>query len=96
MTDASTKAPKMRVLNRVLFIHYRILFRKDKKTDVLALLDSASKIKAITLAYTAHLDLAVRVINVGMQKIDRSSLATYNIVIAALHVVDKLGCSWFF
>ena len=34
--------------------------------------------------------------NVGTQKIDKSSLAIYAIVIAAFKVVDKLGCSWFF
>ena len=34
--------------------------------------------------------------NIGAQKIDRSSLATYGIVIAAFHVNDKLRRSRFF
>ena len=50
----------------------------------------------MTLAYTAYLGLKVRVTNVGAQKIDGSSLATYSMVIAAFHVIDKLGHSRFF
>ena len=46
----------------------------------------------MTLAYTAHLGLTVRVTNVVAQKIDRTSLATYGIVIVVFQVVDKLGC----
>ena len=36
----------------------------------------------MTSTYAAHLDLKVRVINVGAQKIDGSLLAIYGIVIA--------------
>ena len=50
----------------------------------------------MTLVYAAHLGLKVRVTNVGAQKIDGSSLATYGMVIAAFQVVNKLGCSRFF
>ena len=50
----------------------------------------------MTPAYAAYLSLKVRVTNVSAQKIDRSSLATYGMVIAAFQVVDKLGHSWFF
>ena len=37
----------------------------------------------MTSAYTAHLGLKVRVTNISAQKIDWSSLATYNMVITA-------------
>ena len=50
----------------------------------------------MTLAYAAHLGLKVRVTDVGVQKIDGSSLATYGMIIAAFRVVNKLGRSWFF
>ena len=50
----------------------------------------------MTPAYTAHLGLKVRVTNVGAQKINGSSPATYSMVIAAFQIVDKLGRSWFF
>ena len=50
----------------------------------------------MTPAHAAYLGLKVRVSNVGVQKIDGSSLAIYGMIIAAFQVVDKLGCSWFF
>ena len=86
----------MRSLDRVSCICYPVQFRKDKGKDVLALLNSGSEVNAMTSTYAAHLSLKVKVTDVGAQKIDGSSLATYDIVIAAFQVVDKLGCSWFF
>ena len=50
----------------------------------------------MTPAYVAHLGLKVRVTDVGVQKIDRSSLATYGMVVAVFQVVNKLGHSRFF
>ena len=50
----------------------------------------------MTPAHAAHLGLKVRVTDVGAQKIDRSSLANYGMVIAAFQVVDKLDRSQFF
>ena len=96
LTGANRDAPKMRVLERVLYICYLVQFCKDKGKNVLALLDSGSKINVMTLAYAAHLDLNVRVTHVNVQKIDSLSLATYNIVIAAFQVVDKLNRFWIF
>ena len=93
VTGASTKALKVRVLDKVSSIFYLIQFCKDKSKHVLALLDSGSEVNAITSTYAAYLGLKVRVTNVGMQKINESSLAIYNIVIAAFKVVDKLNCS---
>ena len=86
----------MKVLDRVSCICYPVQFRKDKGKDVLALLDSGSKVNAMTPAYTAHLGLKVRMTDVGAQKIDGSSLAIYGMVIAAFQVVNKLGRSRFF
>ena len=50
----------------------------------------------MTPAYAAYLGLKVRVINIGVQEIDGSLLATYVMIIAAFQVVNKLGRSWFF
>ena len=83
----------MRVLDKVSCICYPVQFCKDKDKDVLALLNSGSKVNAMNPAYAAHLGLKVRVTDVDAQKIDRSSLATYGMVIAAFQVVDKLGSS---
>ena len=96
MTGASKEAPKVRVLDKVPYIHYSVQFCKDKGKDVLALFDSGNKVNAITLPYMAHLGLKVRVTNVGVQKIDRFSLAISSMVIAAFQVVNKLDCSRFF
>ena len=60
------------------------------------MLDFGSEVNAMTPAYAAHLSFKVRVNNVGMQKIDGSSLATYDMVIAAFQVINKLGRFWFF
>ena len=90
------KAQKVRVLDRVSCICYPMQFQKDKNKDVLVLFDSESKINTMTPAYTAQLSLKVQKINVGTQKINGFSLATYGMVIAAFKVVNKLGCSQFF
>ena len=71
-------------------------FRKDKGKDVLALLDSGNEVNMMTPAYAAQLDLKVRKTDVGTQKIDGSSLATYNMVISTFQILNKLGHSWFF
>ena len=96
MTGASKKAPKISVLDKVSCICYPVQFRKDKKKDILALPDSKSEVNAMTLAHAAHLGLKVRVTNIGAQKFDGSLPVTYDMVIVAFQVVDKLGCSWFF
>ena len=83
MTGASKKALKVRVLDKVPYICYPIQIHKDKSKDILALLDSGSEVNARTPAHAAHLGLKVRVTDVGVQKIDRSSLAIYGMVIAA-------------
>ena len=96
VTGASTKALKMKVLDKDPYICYLVQFCKDKSKDVLALLDSESEVNAITPDYAANLGFIVKVTNVCTQKIDRSSLATYSMIIATFQVVDKLGRSWFF
>ena len=86
----------MKVLDKVTYICYPVQFCKDKNKDILALLDFGSEVNTITLAYVAHLGLKVRVTNVGAQKINGSSLITYDMVIAAFQIVNKLGRSRFF
>ena len=50
----------------------------------------------MTLAYTAELGLKVQKTDVGAQKIDNSSLATYNMIIPAIQSLNKLRWSHFF
>ena len=77
------EAQKVRVLDHVSYICCLVQFRKDKGKDILILFDFGSKVNAMIPAYTAQLGLKVQRTNVVSQKIDRSSLANYNIVIAA-------------
>ena len=60
------------------------------------MLNFRSKINAMTSAYTAQLGFKVQKTNVDVQKIDKSSLKTYGMVIAAFQVLDKLARFWFF
>ena len=97
MLVTSTKeAQKMRVLNWVPYICYRVQFQKDKDKDILVFLDFGSKINIMTPAYAAQLDIKVQSTNVGTQKIDKSSLRTYGLVIAIFQVLDKLDYCRFF
>ena len=92
VTDAK-EILKVRVLDHIPYICYPVQFQKDKDRDVLALLDSGSKLNVITLAYTAQLGPKMQKTDVRAQKIDRSLLATYGMVIAAFQVLNTLSCS---
>ena len=70
-------------LKQVSCIYYLLRFWKDI-VDVKALIDSGSKVNAMTPAYTSKLDLKVYHTNVGAQKIDGSTLKTLKIVLTSL------------
>ena len=59
------KALIVRVLDRIPYIRYPVQFGKDKSKDVLALLDSGSKINAMTSVFLAQLSLKAQKTNVG-------------------------------
>ena len=85
------------VLDWVPCIHYPVQFRKDKEgATIRALIDSGSEVNAMTPAYAKRLGLWTQKTDIGVQKIDGSSLATYRMVIAAFQVIDKLGRARFF
>ena len=69
------------VLDWVTCIRYPIWFKKSK-VQAQALLDSGSKVNAMTLRYALKLGLKVRSIDVGAQKIDNSILETFEMVLA--------------
>ena len=60
------------------------------------MLNFENKLNPITLAYTAQLSLKMQKTNIGAQKIDKFLLKTYEKIITAFKVLDKLSCSWFF
>ena len=83
------------ILGRVPCIHYLVQFQKDKEV-IKALIDSGSKVNAMTLAYAKQLGLQVRKTDVGAQKIDGSLLWTFEMDILGFQIEDKLGRARFF
>ncbi len=57
----------------------------------MALIDSDSKVNAITPSFAAKLGLRPGPTNVGAQKIDGLPLETYGIVLARFSLQDYLG-----
>ena len=89
-------------LERVTCIQYPIAFPGGVTQDglalgpVLALLDSGSEVNVMHLAFAERLGLVVRTTNVGVQKIDSTTLETYGMVVAAFSVTDQADRVRFF
>ena len=81
------------VLDWVLCICYPIWFKKNK---VQALIDSGSGVNAMTLGYASNLGLKVRPTNLRAQKINGSTLETFEMVLASFQVEDMLKKARFF
>ena len=88
MTDGGEE-----VVIRIPCIYYPVQFQEEQ---VRALLDSDSKVNAMSPAYTKRLGPKTRKTNVGAQKIDGSTLETFGMVIADFQVEDKGGRPRFF
>ena len=82
-------------LAQVPCIRYPITFWK-KSLPVLALFNSDNKVNAIHLTFTKELGLFIRDTDLGAQKIDSNILDTYEIVLAAYLVMDKVNRVRFF
>ena len=94
VTEASRKDEV--ILERVPCVHYPLHFHKDKENKLRTLINLGSKINAMTPAYVSKLGLRVRHTDVGAQKIDGSTLETFEIVLTNFQVEDKLGRARFF
>ena len=96
MTDTSREV----TLKGIPCIRYPLWFRRkndeDKDKDVRALIDSGSKVNVMHPTYTMKLGFHARKFDVGAQKIDRSYLNTFRMVIVDFSVMDKLGRVRFF
>ncbi len=79
-------------LEQVLCIKYPITFKEWTKT----LLDSRSKVNAISQAFALQLGLKIRKTNVSGQKIDGTTLKVYEMVVSTFSVLDKNGRMRFF
>ena len=78
------------LLARLPCIYYLVQCQKDG-SQVQALLNSGSEVNAMNLAYALRLGLRVHRTDIGAQKIDRSTLETFGMVLASFQVEDKLG-----
>ena len=74
------------VVVKVLCIHYPVRFQEEQ---IRVLLDSDSKVNAMSPIYAEKLGLKTWTSNVGAQKIDGSTLETFGMVIADFQVEDK-------
>ena len=82
MTEASKEAQEV-ILDWVPYIYYSMQFRKDKGVTIQALIDSSSKVNAMTPAYAKQLGFQVRKTDVGAQKIEDLLLWIFGMVIAS-------------
>ena len=57
--------------------------------SILVLFDSGNKVNAIHLTFAKELDLFIRPIDVGVQKIDSTTLDIYGMVVVAFSVKNK-------
>lgn len=80
-------------LIQVLYIWYLITFWKK---FVLILFNSGSKLNAIFPTFAQELKLCIRLIDVGVQKIDGIMLNTYRMIFEAFLVTNKANLVRFF
>ena len=89
-------------LEWVTYIQYPIIFLGNITHDssildlILAFLDLGSKVNAMHPAFVEKLGLVVQTTNVGVQKIDGTTLETYGMVVAAFSVIDQADKIKFF
>ena len=63
---------------------------------ILALFDSSSDVNAIHLTFAQELELPIRPMDIGVQKIDAITLETYEIVFVVFSVMNKANQEKFF
>ncbi len=74
-------------LERVPCLWYPVTFKDQDQIE--ALLDSGSKVNIMSQAFAQQLGLKIRKTNVGAQKINGTTLETYEMVVSTFLVSDK-------
>ncbi len=94
MTDKKTEGEleELEELERVPCIRYSVTFKDQTE----ALLDSESKVNAISQAFIQQLSLKICKTNVRAQKIDGTTLETYGMIVSTFSMSDKDGRERFF
>ncbi len=88
MTDKKTEEE----LEQVPCIRYPVTFKDQTE----ALLDPGSEINAMSQVFAQQLGLKICKTNLGAQKIDGTTLETYEIVVSTFSILDKNGRERFF
>ena len=83
------------VLERVLYIYYLLHFWKNT-VEAKTLINSSNKVNIMIPAYASKLDLRGCHTNIGVQKINRSTLEIFEMVLTSFQIEDKFGKAWFF
>ena len=84
-----------KVAVKISCIYYPVWFQEDQE-QISVLLNSNSKVNAMSPAYAKKLGLKTQKTNVKAQKIDGSALEIFGMVIADFQVEDKGGRLRFF
>ncbi len=72
-------------LERVSYIWYFVIL----KNQIEAILNSGSKVNALSPVFASQLSLKIRKTNVEAQKIDGTTLKTYGMVVSIFFMSDK-------
>ncbi len=91
-TSMTEKMERTKKLEWVSYIQYFVNFKDQTE----ALLDSGSKVNATSQAFTHQVGLKIWKTNVGAQKIDDTTLKTYEMVVFTFSVLDIDGRERFF
>ncbi len=87
MTSTSMTEKIEEKLEQVPCICYLVTFKDQTK----ALLDSKSEVNTMSQTFAQQLGLKICKTNVGVQKIDGTTLEIYKIVVSTFSVLDKDG-----
>ena len=79
-------------LKRIPWIWYLVIFKDWTE----ALLDSKSKVNAMRQAFASQLGFRIQKTNIGVKKIDDTTLETYRIVVSTFSISNKYGKERFF
>ena len=82
-------------MEHVTYIYYLIQFKKDK-TQIQTLIAWWSKVNAIYLTFVKKLGFLIRPTDVGVQKIDGTTLDTHEMVVATFLMTNKANQVRFF
>ncbi len=92
LAASTSMTEKTEELEWIPCIRYFVTFKDQTE----ALLDSRSEVNAIGQAFAQHLGFKINKTNIGAQKIDGTTLETYEMIVSTFSVLDKDGRERFF